>query len=198
MRVTPTEHTLQRFLDESADQFARGKGRAARRTFELLRTVDVNISGHRASALTVDELSQPVPEQVEPLLQTSPKTPCLAAVRGVYRSLVWYRSARSGMPYTQVVGPGSLVARDDMRVGLFLLPAASVYPDHRHEADEVYIVLAGAGEWSLDRQAYETKVVGDIIEVPSMTVHALRTTAEPALVLWSWTGDIRMDRYSFA
>jgi hypothetical protein len=30
-----------------------------------------------------------------------------------------------------------------------------------------------------------------------MTIHALRTKAEPALVLWSWTGDIAMKRYSF-
>ena len=55
MRVTPSKqtNTLQRFLEESAVQFARGKGRAAQRSCELLHTVDVKIFGRRASALTV-------------------------------------------------------------------------------------------------------------------------------------------------
>lgn len=189
--------TLQRFLDESARQFAKGKGLVAKRSFELLCTLTAKTAGPHVRALTMDELPEPAPEEIELLSQTSSETPCLAAVRAIYRSLVWYRSARSGMPYTQVVGPGSLVARDDLRVGLFLLPGAAMYPDHLHAADEVYIVLAGSGEWSLDRRGYETKVVGDIIEVPSMTIHALRTNAEPALVLWSWTGDVTMDRYRF-
>lgn len=195
--MSAAEHTLQRFLAESARQFERGKGMAAQRSFELLCTIDATIFGAGTGALTPDELPEPVPEEVEALVGASSETPCLCAVRGVYRSLPWYRSARSGMPYAQVVGPGSLVAREDLRVGLFMLSSASVYPDHQHGADEVYIVLAGSGEWSLERGAYTRKRAGDIIEVPSMTIHALRTKAEPALVLWSWTGDIAMKRYSF-
>jgi len=197
MRLSVTEQPLKRFLDESARQFARGTGAAAQRSSELLRTVKPEISSAAAQALTADEVPEPVPEEVELLLQTSSDTPCLSAVREFYRSVPWYRSARSDMPYAQVIGPGSLVTRDDLRVGLFMLPRASVYPDHQHGADEVYIVLAGSGEWSLERGAYTRKRTGDIIDVPSMTIHALRTKAEPALVLWSWTGDIAMKRYSF-
>ena len=146
-------------------------GPAAQQAFELLTTVDAETMRARARALTVDELAEPVPEEMHPLLQASPPTPCLDAIRAIYRSLVWYRSA--------------------------MLHAASDYPDHVHGADEVYIVLTGSAEWSLNGRAYETKVAGDIIEVPSMTVHALRTFSDPALTLWSWTGDITMDRYRF-
>lgn len=38
---------------------------------------------------------------------------------------------------------------------------------------------------------------GEVIEVPSMTPHALRTGARALLMLWSWTGDITFDRYRF-
>ena len=197
MSRTGQEKSLQRFLAEAARQFRGGVGPAAQQAFELLTTVDAETMRARARALTVDELAEPVPEEMHPLLQASPPTPCLDAIRAIYRSLVWYRSARSNMPYAQIVGPGSMLARDDVRMGLFMLHAASDYPDHVHGADEVYIVLTGSAEWSLNGRAYETKVAGDIIEVPSMTVHALRTFSDPALTLWSWTGDITMDRYRF-
>jgi mannose-6-phosphate isomerase-like protein (cupin superfamily) len=82
-------------------------------------------------------------------------------------------------------------------MGLFLLPPQHLYPNHLHGADEVYVVLAGSGEWSLAGQAFVQKVTSDIIEVPSMTDHALRTATAPLLMLWSWTGDISYDRYQF-
>jgi quercetin dioxygenase-like cupin family protein len=101
------------------------------------------------------------------------------------------------MAYCQVLGPGAILPHNEIRCGLFFLPAGSNYPNHVHGADEIYIVVAGSGEWSLQCGQCEQKETGDIIEVPSMTVHALLTRKRSALMLWSWTGDITLDRYRF-
>lgn len=78
-----------------------------------------------------------------------------------------------------------------------MLPPHYRYANHVHGADEIYIVVAGNGDWSLDRKAFAAKGPGDRIEIPSMTVHALRTGNDPVLALWSWSGDISLGSYHF-
>ena len=138
------------------------------------------------------------PEHIAHMTVVQPHSPCLSIVQEIYRGLDWYQSAKSHSPYTQIVGPSCSIAREDFRLGLLLLPENIVYPNHQHSPDEVYIVLAGSGEWSLNRGTFENKTVGNIIDIPSMTIHAMRTSATPALMLWSWTGDdISPDSYRF-
>jgi len=144
------------------------------------------------------ELGIPPPEHIEHMTVVQSPSPCLSIVQEIYRGLDWYQSAKSNSPYTQIVGPSCRIAREDFRLGLLLLPENIVYPNHQHSPDEVYIVLAGSGEWSLNRGTFDNKTVGNIIDIPSMTIHAMRTSTAPALMLWSWTGDdISSDSYRF-
>ena len=188
------------FLEQAAQLFERSDWPAARLTAEALRQVSPIAGAGSELGLSNDENRVAPPHDLEQFLTAGPVASASAAasIKAIYQKLPWFRSGRSHIPYTQVVGPGAMLHHDTVRFGLFFLYPGSDYPNHVHGADEIYIVVAGGGEWSLDHAPYELKQPGDIIEVPSMRVHALRSTHMPVLALWSWTGDITLDRYRFA
>ena len=194
----------QRLIGECVAEFSRGSSVAAQRTARLLGTIDLPVTNDApvptSTGQTIwdHEMGISPPEYIAHMTVVQSHSPCLSIVQEIYRGLDWYQSAKSNSPYTQIVGPSCRIAREDFRLGLFLLPENIVYPNHQHSPDEVYIVLAGSGEWSLNRGTFENKTAGNIIDIPSMTIHAMRTSATPALMLWSWTGDdISPDSYRF-
>ena len=194
----------QRLLGECVAEFSRGASIAAQRTARLLGTIDLPVTNDApvptSTGQTIwdHEMGISPPEYIAHLTVVQSHSPCLSIVQEIYRELDWYQSAKSHSPYTQIVGPSCRIAREDFRLGLFLLSENIVYPNHQHSPDEVYIVLAGSGEWSLNRGTFDNKTAGNIIDIPSMTIHAMRTSATPALMLWSWTGDdISPDSYRF-
>ncbi len=186
MRAT----SLAAFLAAARETFARGDGPGARRTLALLDDLEI------PARTRVPTPGEPPGELIE-LLATAADTPCLAALREVSRDLDWRRSPRSNGPVAELVGPDGTLTHHGLRCGLFVLPRRHLYAEHVHAADEVYAVLAGAGEWSLGSAGFAAKAPGDLVEVPSMTPHALRTGPRALLMLWSWTGDITFDRYRF-
>ena len=194
----------QRLIGECVAEFSRGSSVPAQRTARLLGTIDLPVTNDApvptSTGQTIwdHEMGISPPEYIAHMTVVQSHSPCLSIVQEIYRGLDWYQSAKSNSPYTQIVGPSCRIAREDFRLGLLLLPENIVYPNHQHSPDEVYIVLAGSGEWSLNRGTFENKTVGNIIDIPSMTIHAMRTSATPALMLWSWTGDdISPDSYRF-
>ena len=194
----------QRLIGECVAEFSRGSSVAAQRTARLLGTIDLPVTNDApvptSTGQTIwdHEMGISPPEYIAHMTVVQSHSPCLSIVQEIYRGLDWYQSAKSNSPYTQIVGPSCRIAREDFRLGLLLLPENIVYPNHQHSPDEVYIVLAGSGEWSLNRGTFDNKTAGNIIDIPSMTIHAMRTSATPALMLWSWTGDdISPDSYRF-
>jgi mannose-6-phosphate isomerase-like protein (cupin superfamily) len=194
----------QRLLGECVAEFSRGSSVAAQRTARLLGTIDLPVTNDApvptSTGQTIwdHEMGISPPEYIAHMTVVQSRSPCLSIVQEIYRGLDWYQSAKSNSPYTQIVGPSCRIAREDFRLGLLLLPENIVYPNHQHSPDEVYIVLAGSGEWSLNRGTFDNKTAGNIIDIPSMTIHAMRTSTTPALMLWSWTGDdISSDSYRF-
>jgi len=205
MTIAPLK-TLQgqRFLDECVAEFSHGSSVAAQRTARLLGTIDLPLISDALIPTSTDqtmwdyETGISPPECITDMIVVQSRSSCLSIVQEIYRELDWYQSAKSNSPYTQIVGPSCRIPHEELRLGLFLLFENSVYPNHQHAPDEVYIVLAGSGDWSLNRGAFDNKTAGNIIDIPSMTVHAIRTLEAPALMLWSWTGDnISPDSYRF-
>ncbi|HIM04445.1 MAG TPA: hypothetical protein EYG53_04385 [Gammaproteobacteria bacterium] len=194
----------QRLIGECVAEFSRGSSVAAQRTARLLGTIDLPVTNDAPVPTSTGqtiwdyEMGISPPEYIAHMTVVQSHSPCLSIVQEIYRGLDWYQSAKSNSPYTQIVGPSCRIAREDFRLGLLLLPENIVYPNHQHSPDEVYIVLAGSGEWSLNRGTFDNKTAGNIIDIPSMTIHAMRTSTTPALMLWSWTGDdISSDSYRF-
>ena len=189
---------LEQLLGAACDEFALGRSPATQRTVQNLRSTPINIADTPRTPIHDNDAACSPPDAIRRLVDDDPQSPCLAAVANVYRDLEWFESSKSHTPYAEIIGPTSLIRNLEFRFGLFLLYPDITYSDHQHAADEVYFVLAGTGEWSLGRGPYRTRRPGAIIDIPSMTVHAMRTAREPTLMLFSWTGpDISFDSYRF-
>ncbi len=72
--------------------------------------------------------------------------------------------------------------------GFLVLGPGILYPDHHHEAEEIYIPLAGAAEWRKAGGPYVVRQTGEIIYHPSNVGHAMRTGDESLVALYMWRG----------
>jgi quercetin dioxygenase-like cupin family protein len=92
--------------------------------------------------------------------------------------------------YVELVGPGRPVESDAFLIGFLLLGPGTLYPDHSHQAAEVYHVVAGAAEWWREDQDWTTRRPGAAIAHAPGVRHAMRACDEPLLALYCWQGEI--------
>ncbi len=129
----------------------------------------------------------------------------VAAIESAAGQINWWQSSAELVPpgwvehsgATELVGPeGSIRGDDSARFGIFYLSPGLDYPDHWHDADEFYLVLAGGAEWTV---AGETgwKGPGAYVRTPSRAVHRIVTRDEPMLAFWGWAGDTSFDSYAY-
>src|SRR4051794_39872368 len=90
--------------------------------------------------------------------------------------------------WTELAGLRGPVASERLACGFLLLGPATEYPNHRHEAEEVYVPLAGAALWRAGEGAWAVRPPGTVVHHPSWTPHAMRTGAESLLALYLWRG----------
>lgn len=93
------------------------------------------------------------------------------------------------MAWAELVGPAAPIRSDAVGFGLTVITRGTFYPPHRHPAVELYAVVAGASEWTLDGVTRSCGA-GDFILHPSDVPHAMRALDAPLLGIYSWTGDI--------
>lgn len=72
-------------------------------------------------------------------------------------------------------------------LGAFVLfGPETLYKDHSHAPNEVYLALTGGGEWRVGNSGWRQLQSGNTIFIPSHTVHAIRTGSEPLLTFSFW------------
>jgi hypothetical protein len=131
----------------------------------------------------------------------APKTRALArAVAALASDLDWrqtYTSADFGERFLQNYGWSEWIGRrgafesDAIACGVLLLGPETEYPAHSHEAEELYLPLAGRAWWRLAGSDWRLRPPGTWIHHPSWTTHAMRTEAEPLLAAYVWrAGDL--------
>ena len=97
----------------------------------------------------------------------------------------------------ELIGPdGAIAPLTNERFGIFLLDTECDYPDHWHDAEELYVVLAGSGQWTVD-DAFRTLCAGDYSRTPTRAHHAILTTDQPVFTVYGWSGDTSYDTYGF-
>jgi len=62
----------------------------------------------------------------------------------------------------------------------------TLYKDHSHAPNEVYLALTEGGEWRVGDSAWRQLGAGQTIFIPSNAVHAIRTTTKPLLTFSFW------------
>ncbi len=140
---------------------------------------------------------------LQPLLQTPDRSALAAPLAAVAPGLNWFEPPPGELKQhlggrncmTQLVGPADRSTSRGIRFGTFLIAPEAYYPRHVHGAEELYVLIAGAGRWSYDGNPYETRNAGDVVRSASWQPHAIRTGDEALLMAWIWMGDISFDSY---
>ncbi|MFO1035607.1 MAG: dimethylsulfonioproprionate lyase family protein [Geminicoccaceae bacterium] len=90
--------------------------------------------------------------------------------------------------WTELLGTRGHWRSDELAAGFLLLGPDTLYPEHRHAAEEIYIVLVGTADWSRGGEGWRRRMPGEVVHHDSQTPHAMRTGAEPLLALYLWRG----------
>jgi Dimethlysulfonioproprionate lyase len=72
--------------------------------------------------------------------------------------------------------------------GVLLLGPNTLYPQHRHEPEEIYLPLHGTANWQQGDAIWRERPPGTLIHHRSKEPHAMRTNNDPLLALYLWRG----------
>jgi hypothetical protein len=90
--------------------------------------------------------------------------------------------------YAEIVGTKSIPSRR-MACGFLILGPSTLYPRHRHEAEEIYIPLRGTARWEQSDAVWRERRPGAVIHHASEEPHSMQTGAEPLLALYIWRSE---------
>lgn len=94
--------------------------------------------------------------------------------------------------WTEMIGMRVPIQNPNLACGFLVLGPQVEYPDHSHDAEEIYVVLAGEGEFTKGQEGWVSKKSGDIIHHTSGLPHSVRTGKHAVLILYLWRGgDLR-------
>ena len=88
--------------------------------------------------------------------------------------------------WTEIIGQRGAFASERIAAGFLMLGPDVEYPLHSHDAEEIYIPLAGTALWAAGPEGWCERPPGDLIHHPSRVPHAMRTAAAPLLALYVW------------
>jgi hypothetical protein len=93
--------------------------------------------------------------------------------------------------FCEWIGQRGAFMSERLACGVLLLGPDTEYPDHSHEAEELYLPLAGHAFWRLAESDWRVRPPGEWIHHPSWTLHAMHTSREPLLAAYVWrAGDL--------
>jgi len=101
--------------------------------------------------------------------------------------------------WSEISGTNGPLASLRVACGFLLLGPSTLYPRHRHEAEEFYLPLSGTASWQQGDGVWRDQPPGTPIHHASDEPHAMRTGTSPLLALYLWrSGDLaqkaRLDR----
>ena len=123
--------------------------------------------------------------------------PLLGLIREVFDYLPWKynyeeredkKDLGSYMGWAELIGPEAPYKSDDFCLGFTLISPYTLYPEHRHPAIELYKVLSGTAEWTLEGVTSK-RVPGEVILHPSNKIHKMQTYDQTLLALYTWSGN---------
>jgi mannose-6-phosphate isomerase-like protein (cupin superfamily) len=101
------------------------------------------------------------------------------------------------MAWAEIIRPEAPYVSNQFCFGFTLIAPESLYPAHFHPATELYYVLSGTAQWVLSgtKTRYQS---GSFILHPSNAVHAMQTSDEPLLAMYTWSGEdvVTLSKYA--
>jgi quercetin dioxygenase-like cupin family protein len=111
------------------------------------------------------------------------------------RSLAWRQSYARGevdavflenYGWSELLRPAEKRTSAQISCGVLVLGPRTLYPPHRHEAEEIYVPLSGTASWQQGDALWREQPPGALIHHLSEESHAMRTGEEPLLALYLW------------
>jgi quercetin dioxygenase-like cupin family protein len=189
---------LQHLIDATSEAFAAGikhGTRLAELSNHIFNAAAQDIAEPTSNAPTE---TLPVCRHLAPALVTaatgSQETAAVAdAFSKIASRLIWRRrmpgkSDQLGFAdnhaNAMLIGTGGLEQRDDIKIGASLVSPATVYPDHTHPPEEMYLVLS-SGEWRNADTDWHTPGIGGTVHNPPGILHAMRANNDaPLFAIW--------------
>ena len=186
-------HALADLFDQGDEEIA-AIGAAA-----LRRHADAKCSIESPDLTTAAEISN--------LLTTPSALPCAADIAPLMHQLSWHYSGHEDgrisddvalrMQTVELIGADGMIYDDACRVGLFAQTANTDYIIRTHAAEELFVQIAGEGEWYKEGSPYTLRHPGDRMHHASYQPHASRTLDKGLIALWVWAGDVSYKKYSY-
>lgn len=123
-----------------------------------------------------------------PLVTALCRAAPLLAWHQTYTSRELDRSFLQNYAFTEILGPRGARGGERLACGMLLLGPNTLYPPHRHEAEEVYVPLSGTADWQQGDALWRPHAPGALIHHHSEEPHAMRTDENPLLALYLWRG----------
>ena len=97
-----------------------------------------------------------------------------------------------GYGFAEIIGQRGPFVSERIRAGIGIWGPHIDYPRHQHEAEEIYVVLAGCAEFKVGSTRETWRNTGEVVYVESNTPHGFRTNAQGLVVYYLWqSGDLR-------
>ena len=90
--------------------------------------------------------------------------------------------------WTELMGLRGSIASDRIACGFLMLGPGIEYPQHSHEAEEVYVPLTGPTFWMRGSEEWKLRPPCQPIHHAPRVPHAMRTQSVPLLALYFWRG----------
>ena len=110
-------------------------------------------------------------------------------------SMAWgrtYKEADVGAAFLQnygwseIVGTSGPLPSERVACGFLVLGPHTHYRQHQHEAEEIYVPLAGIASWQQGNGGWSAIAPGTVIHHDRNEPHAMRTGPRPMLGLYLW------------
>jgi hypothetical protein len=148
----------------------------------------------------VPPASVPVLRWLPRIQQSAPTfgAPLINALVEAALALAWRRSYSpdavgaqfyENYGWTEFAGLTGPMPSKHLACGVLLLGPHVTYPPHRHEADEIYVPLAGTAAWRHGKDHWRERLPGTVIHHARHEAHAMRTGQEPLLALYLWRSE---------
>lgn len=186
---------IRDFLEAAEQAFlARAKEAPARvmlrKAFEVLRQVRTVVTGRGARLPACQHLAS----ACDPARFTEPDLAAVARSFSVLESsLTWYRRTGTmvaagdgfadGHANAVIVGPGGLVKRSGVQIGVTLMAPGIRYPDHTHPPEETYLVMS-EGAFGHGASSWIEPGIGGTFYNPPGIVHRMRAGCVPLWAFW--------------
>jgi mannose-6-phosphate isomerase-like protein (cupin superfamily) len=100
--------------------------------------------------------------------------------------------------YAEIIGKRGPFVSERIRAGVGVFGPGIDYPAHRHQAEEIYIILAGSADFRVGSGAQpERREARDTIHVPSQLHHGFCTINEPLVFFYLWQGGDLREKSTF-